>query len=518
MEEIIVETTAGKICGTKEREVFAFKGVPYGADTEGSCRFFPPRPKEAWRGTRYAGSYGPISPQSGVLVDENRPYAAVRAAGHLGLLPQSENCLVLNVWSPGVNDNSKRPVMVWLHGRGYAAGSGSETMYNGANLAKLGDMVVVSINHRLNVFGYLHLTEIGGEAYSGSGIAGMLDADLALEWVRDNIETFGGNPGNVTIFGESGGGCKVAALMAMPTAEGLFHRGIIQSGALGAWSTEASVATELAEKVLAELNLSKAQVDKLREVPAQLLLKTADKVAAQSNNRMMLAPAVDGNYLPAHPFYPVAASTAADIPLMIGCNKDESALFLAMDPKRLKLTEQELHDRLAPGLGERTDTIIGAYQKSRPDATPWDILIAVKSDIERQNAIRLAQCKADGGTAPVYMYLFSYQSDFLGGLLKAGHGLEIPFVFNNTDDVPMAGQRPDRYELAEAMGLAWAAFARSGNPNHQGIPSWETFSSDHLATMIFDAPCRAEVDPGRNELDAWKGIELTRSFSFTMMS
>jgi para-nitrobenzyl esterase len=432
------------------------------------------------------------------------------------LLPQSENCLVLNVWTPGVKDGGKRPVMVWLHGRGFAEGAGSETMYNGANLAKRGDVVVVTINHRLNVFGYLYLADIAGKAYAGSGNAGMLDIILALQWVRDNIENFGGDAGRVTIFGESGGSRKVSVMMAMPAAKGLFHRAIIESSP-GLRGRAPKDATDFAERLLAKLGIKANQVDKLQQLPAQQLLDAVNSLSPQqpvpgrlmgAGAVMSLSPVVDGHYLPANPFDPVAAPTAANIPLIIGTNRDESALFLARDPRRRRLTEPELRERLAPLLGDRLDKILSTYKRTRPKASPWDLLIGITSEDRRIGCISLVERKLAGGPAPVYMYLFIYESNFLGGLFKACHALEIPFVFDNTDDVPMTGDRPDKHELAAAVSEAWAAFARNGDPNHPGIPKWAPYTVKNRATMLFDVPCRVEIDPAREELDAWEGMEV----------
>ncbi len=518
MEEIIAETTAGKVCGMRERGVLSFKGIPYGAPTGGDRRFLPPQPVKPWSGIRYAGDFGPICYQTGLLVDESRDFRYVRGQGHIRYLPQSENCLTLNIWTPGINDGGKRPVMVWLHGRGHYAGASSETMYNGANLSRRGDIVVVSVNHRLNVFGYLYLDEIAGEEFKGSGVAGELDIVLALTWIRDNIRFFGGDPDNVTIFGQSGGGAKVSFLMAMPVAKNLFHRAIIQSGP-AVRGVEPKDATDYAQRLLAKLGIKKNEIHKLQQMPAQQLLLAADNVSERPrmsfigrvfNDLMRLQPVVDGHYLPAHPFDPVAAPTAADIPLVIGSTRDENAVYVAADPRRRRLTEAELRDRLAPLLGDKLDYVLGVYKKTRPDDTPWDLYIGLNSEFFRRATIRLAERKLQGGTAPVYLYLFTYVSDFLGGLLKAGHGTEIPFVFDNTDDVPFTGERPDKYQLAAAMSEAWTAFARSGNPNHPGIPDWEPYTLEKRATMIFDVPCRLEYDPAREELAAWEGMPIRR--------
>jgi len=518
MAVTIVETTSGKIAGTMERKVFTFKGVPYGAPTGGNHRFLPPVPPEPWAKVLYCTDYGPISPQTGALVDCIEAAGDERVMGMRRHLPQGEDCLVLNIWTPGIKDDGKRPVMLWLHGRGYDSGAGSETMYNGANLARRGNLVVITINHRLNVFGYLHLADIGGEEFAGSGVAGMLDAVLALKWVRDNITAFGGDPENVTIFGESGGGSKVSSLLALPSAKGLFHRAIIESGP-GLRGVEAKDATAFAERLLSELNIKPSEVHELQALPIQQVQDAVRKLLPGRSGFGMgdpggltrrLAPVIDGKYYPDHPFDPVAAPTAAGIPLIIGTNRHENATFLTTDPRRRRLTEQELRQRLTPLLGDRIDRVINTYKGTRPEATPWDLFVALTSEGTRRASIALAERKAAGSTAPVFMYLLTWETDYLGDMFRACHVLEIPFVFDNVDDIALTGGRPDKYELLESVCNAWIAFARNGNPNHPGIPEWQLYTAQNRATMMLDVPCRVEVNPYCKELDAWEGIPLRR--------
>ena len=517
MQGTFANTRDGRLRGIVADGIHTFKGIPYGASTAGEARFLPPRPPAPWAGTRDATTFGAICPQAGALVDKRQSDA--RVVGALIPLPQSEECLWLNVWTPGVADNGRRPVLVWLHGRGYSEGAGSETWYDGTRLARRGDVVVVTLNHRLNVFGYLHLERVVGERFAGSGSAGLLDVIRALDWVRDNITELGGDPSNVTIFGESGGGAKVSTLLGMPAARGLFHKAIIQSGP-GLRAVAADDASDLAERLLRHLAIGPNDIAKLKRMPALELIAAVNTVvlppraigmSGRGGSLMRFAPVVDGSHLPRHPFHPDATPTSFGVPVMIGSNLDEMAMFLAADKRRRRLTETELRVRVAPLLGDRADAVLGVYRATRPEATPWDLLIAVTSEPTHLATQLLADRKvAADPTTPLYRYLFTWQSDFMGGLFKAAHALEIAFVFDNCDLVPMTGGREDKHALAANVSDAWIAFARSGDPSHPGIPRWPTYESSTRATMILDTPCRVENDPRRAELDAWSGIALRR--------
>ena len=480
MTDVLVTTTAGALRGTTEDGIAVFKGVPYAAPPVGDLRFRPPAPLEAWTGVRDALAYGPSCPQP-----------AQRPAGWSQETAESEDCLYLNVWTPDASPARKRPVMVWIHGGGYAIGSGSWPLYSGAALAARGDVVVVTVNHRLGALGYLHLDGlVEGEGFEASGNNGMLDLVAVLEWVRDEISAFGGDPGNVTIFGESGGGAKVSVLLAMPAARGLFHRAAVQSGP-GLRATKPARATDVARKLLAELGAA-GDPSVLWSLPATQFLEAGAAVG-----RMGFSPVLDGVVIPAHPGDALADGTAADVPLLIGCNRDESAGML---PKQLD--EDGLRSRLAVYGEDRVDEILAVYRRLFPEASEVDLLSFVLTDSRmRYGSIRLAELKAKGTATPVYQYFFTYE---LGG--RAGHGYEIAFVFDNLEH-----SSPARDLLAAQMSEAWLAFARDGDPGHPGMPTWPPFSPPERATMVFGRDGASVVeDPSGPTRELWDRL-LTRT-------
>jgi para-nitrobenzyl esterase len=385
--------------------------------------------------------------------------------------------------------------MLWLHGGGFTGGSGGSPIYDGAALAAKQDVVVVTVNHRLNVFGYLYLAELGGEEFADSGNAGMLDIVAALEWVRDNIAEFGGDPANVTIFGESGGGMKVTVLMAMPSAQGLFHRAIVQSGPfLKAMPRQR--ATQAAEAYLAKLGLKAAQLDQLRSMPMEQLLEA---VPAIPGGPLALAPVVDGRSLPSDPFDPAAPSISAGIPMLIGSNATEFTFF---DPPPAELDDAAFLARVKQRMridDAAAQPLIAAYKKAH--GSNIDAYLALESDrFMRINSILQAERKAAQGAAPAYMYYFNWHTPVLEGSLRCPHALEIPFVFDNADSWKgLTGEGPDRYPLAAKMSHAWAAFAHTGNPSHSGLHAWPVYEGSHRSTMIFDNECTVADDPGREE-------------------
>jgi para-nitrobenzyl esterase len=486
----VVATTAGRLRGgVLGNGIAVFKGVHYGESTALSARFLPPKAVAAWDGVQDATRFGDVCPQAGEV--------GRRSNEGPTLLATSENCLVLNVWTPGA-DAGRRPVMVWFHGRGFYAGSGSERLYDGARLARRGDLVVVTVNHRLNVFGYLYLGKAGGDRFAASGNAGVQDMQLALEWVRDNIAGFGGDPANVTIFGESGGGAKVSTLLALPSTRGLFRRAIIQSGARLAGMPIAT-ATRNADTVMSKLKVK--TVEELQALPMETVLAA---VTTTGRTTPDFGPVTDGAYLPADMFTPVAAASARGIPVIVGTNRDEHALYARDHPLYGKpFSEADLRNDLASDFKDPgVEPLLAAYRTSRPGATPWELMVGIRSNRFHISAIRLAE--AQSKVAPTYQYSF----DFAPAGQGAGHGAEIPFVFSNATANPTA--RPGAKAVEDAMSEAWIAFARTGTPNHPGMPVWPTYDATTRAVMVFNAETAVVNDPRSTERKVWEGKTLVR--------
>jgi para-nitrobenzyl esterase len=507
----LVETASGTIRGAYDDGVWAFKGVPYGADTARGARFLPPRPPVPWPGIRECLTYGPSCPQmtieqmTGVAV----PPEVETMMGVLTSEPSmSEDCLALNVWTPTLDGRERLPVLVWLHGGGLSTGSASWPLYDFTNLARRDRVVMIGINHRLGVLGFLDLSQFGDE-YADSGNVGMLDVVAALGWVAENIGGFGGDPTNVTVFGESGGGAKTTALLAMPAASGLFHKAFPMSGSmLAAQSTEQAQSTsELTLKHLevgADLKaLQTVEIGQLIE--AERALQGAGLVGT---GRGRTFGPVLGASLPQHPQHAIELGIAANIPLVSGCTTDEMMAFLIGDPEFWSITEQGLRDRVKTFLGESTDPIIAGYRAIRPDDTPTSLLIAITSDATmRIPHVRLSEAKLAGGGAPTWMYSFAWGHPDPTGRVRSGHGSDMPYFFDNVDKASLAAG-PHAVPLVTATSRALTAFAYSGDPNHDELPEWPSYTLEVRSTMRFDTPSLVEADPNGVERLCWDGVPL----------
>jgi para-nitrobenzyl esterase len=487
--DIIVETAAGKIRGREVSGIKEFLGVHYGESTAGRRfqRGIQPKP---WKGVRDALEYGPRSPfihaksLATDLIDWNDTPG-----------PESDDCLDLNIWTPGVKDHQKRPVMFWLHGGGFTTGCGSYASTNGAHLARRGDVVVVAINHRLGFLGFLDLSRIGGEKYAESGNVSMLDAVLALQWVRDNIAQFGGDPNRVMIFGESGGGAKVCTLLTMPDAKGLFHRAAIESGA---WlrSSTPDAAAQRADTFLTELGLNKSNFEDIQQMPLERLL-AAQLALAQKRVVTAWEPTVDGKVLPQNQFIPRASDVSADVPVLIGNNKTEATFFELADLEKIQaLDDAGLKQRLKRVLNDSTDRVVSIYKGYYPKADSGELYVQIATDAGLwMNDVTIAERRLALGKAPVYTYVFDWRTPVMDGKLRSPHGIEIPFVFDNTDIGPQfIGTGADKAPLAAKVSAAWIAFAKTGNPSTPDL-HWDAYTLDNRATMILNTNSRMMKDP-----------------------
>lgn len=493
----IVETKYGIVGGYVDRGVMAFKGIPYGASTAGTGRFKAPKPPQSWTGLRSSRHFGPESPQAYRSIWENdeEGFLFQWDYGH-----QSEDCLRLNIWTPSTKGKS-RPVLVYLHGGGYSVGSSSELkMFDGVNLAKRGDIVLVTINHRLNVVGYFDLSAYGDE-YAESGNAGTLDTVAALQWVQENIGQFGGDPGNVLIFGQSGGGGKVCTLIAMPAARGLFHKAIVESGATLRIGTQ-DRSRELAARTLKRLGIAPSDVKKLEEIPYVQLeaAASAEIVAARPpgpfdmkhlDRYLGYMPIVDGEVVTQQPFDPAAPESAANIPLLIGNTLNEMTNGIN-HPDAFEMTQEQLKAKADGSFSGHGTEVIASYRELYPNANPFQLWSIINTARMRSSSVALAERKAKQA-APVYVYQFAWQTPVLDARPMAFHCSELPFVFDNPDLCEhMTGGGEASHVLADKVSQAWINFARSGNPNHAGIPQWKRFDPSTKTTMVFDDTCEAK--------------------------
>ena len=518
-----VRTTSGKVRGYVVDGINIFKGIPYGASTAGENRFMPPRRPVPWTGVRDAVQFGAMAIQPPLT---DRTYAEVLRGAYprsiyqmSPLFGMSEDCLGLNVWSPELGKEEKRPVMVWLHPGGFGGWAGNSDWTDGANLARKHDIVMVSLNHRLNIFGYLYLGDIGGPKYAESGNVGMLDIVAALLWVHENITEFGGDPDNVTIFGESGGAAKVSVLMAMPPGKGLFHKAIVQSGSRSRAAFRED-ATKTAAKVFAQLGLSFSDIEVLHQLPSARLLEAL--------GTDIFRPVVAGTSLPRHPFEPDAPTISAQVPMLIGTTKDEGIYFALSRPAPQVFDEATLPRALVKSLWgygvideRQAELCIKAYRAIHPTASPDDCFTGIGTDIMCDDAVIQAERKAALGKAATYMYQFTWESLAFDNKYKACHTFEIPFVFDNVDMAPqLFGLKPDpkHYALARNISTAWSTFAHKGNPSHTGSPRWLPYSVDERATMMLNYSCELARDPRRDDRLAFEQLRSLRLPRVTTLS
>ena len=490
------DTASGRIRGRRIDGVCVFKGVPYGASTAGDHRYRPARPPEPWAGVRDAFNYGDTAPQLR-LVGQVTPKIGMSNSPNI---PESEDCLVLNIWSPSMTGRS--PIMLYVHGGGFTLDSGSSTLIDGANLAREQNVVVMTLNHRLGPLGYADLGAVA-DGFEGVGLLGQTDIAAAMNWVKAHADRFGGDPSRVLLFGEFGGGVKVSIILGMPSAEGLFHRAAIESGSLRT-ATPRDQTAATAEALLRELGLTRANAGDIRRAPLDRLMAAALAVAAEGFGRGF-ACAVDGALLPANPFSPDRPPVSAHVPIIVGYNRLESAFLKSYDEGQFSLDRAGFNERLRKLFNDRDlASLVEIYRAENPGAPLSEIYLQIDTDHTMGSTSRtLAERKAAAGAAPAYLYRFDWRTPVDGGKWGASHTLEIPFVFDNIKRPGIAalvGDNPP-VPLARAISGAWASFARTGDPNHPGLPHWPPYSAS-WETMLFSGTSTVVADPQSDERKA----------------
>lgn len=493
----VADTEYGKVRGYIYKDIYTFKGIPYGASTAGRNRFMPPQKPEPWEGVRLALNYGDMAPQPQPY--EKYPESPAAFVDDWNYFDSSEDCLRLNVWTPAL-DGKKRPVLVYFHGGGFSSGSAIEQDgYGGENLARYGDVVVCSVNHRLNAFGYTDLAKVGGEKYKHSGNVGILDLIASLEWVNENIENFGGDPGNVTIMGQSGGGSKVSIVAAMPAAKGLVHKGVALSGN-SVTASDKDYAEALGEMVLKEAGLKPSEIDKLQEMPWEEYYEIAHRAARKfnmenkGNSRRGFSPVGDDVDIPAGTFYDPEDPNIPDIP-MLYCTVSEESNPNRDRPELEDITFEGVVERLSSRYGENTEKVVKAYADLFPEKRPieiWALLTGVRTNVVRSANIKSRQ------QSPVYMAWFTWQSPLFDGRQRAFHCIDICFWLHNTDLMVThtgGGKRPR--ELSDKMSDALLAFMRTGNPNCKSLPEWPEYTPENGEVMVLNDVCEVQNDPDR---------------------
>jgi para-nitrobenzyl esterase len=486
MEFCSAETASGRAQGLISSGIRQFKGVPYGASTCGANRFQRPKPAKAWTGLRDCLGYAAVSPQ--VPYDVGHEYARlIQFDLNVALGGMSEDCLHLNIWTPGTGREEKRAVLFCIHGGGFAICSGNHPMYDGTKLAQWGDVVVVSVTHRLSSFGYLNLEDVDPSGpWADAGAAGMLDLVAALEWVRDNIENFGGDPDCVTIFGQSGGGWKVSTLLGMPAAQKLFHRAAIQSGSLVSHMPR-ETALQVSQAFIGQLGLTPTTLDRIKDLPWTQILAAQTAVGAHA-----FAPVLDGTHLPAQPQDARIARLSDQVPLIISTTLDDAGLFF----DRFAMTEQELNAALSESYGARASLLLRAYREHFPRKSPYLLHAQLITDAGfRRFAHAQAEAKAACRRSAVYMYLWEWICPASDGKFGAVHGMDVAASLHNERDAILGSGSTAAHRMCDDLASALLAFAKRGDPNNSHIPQWPCFDASQRSMLVFDRDTRMERDP-----------------------